>query len=187
MTDTRGIVYIALFAAVVAALGVFPPLTLPLIGVPITAQTLGVMLAGAILGAVRGGLALLLFLVLVAVGVPILAGGRGGFGVLLGPGGGFLLSWPLAAFAIGWMVERRWRNLTVVAAFAINVAGGVLLIYACGIPWLATLGQVPWDKAFLGTLGFLPGDLIKAGLAAFVALTVKRTYPIIAPTRGTAA
>jgi biotin transport system substrate-specific component len=80
--STRDIVYIALFAAIVGALGMFPPITLPLIGVPITAQSLGVMLAGSVLGARRGGLAIVLFLVLVAIGVPLLAGGRGGFGVL---------------------------------------------------------------------------------------------------------
>lgn len=179
--DTRDIVYVALFAAVVGALGVFPPLTLPLLGVPITAQTLGVMLAGSILGARRGALALLLFLVLVAAGVPILAGGRGGFGVLLGPSGGFLLSWPMAAFAIGWMVERVWGRLNFVKAVTINVIGGILLIYVCGIPWLALVAQVPWDKAFFGSLNFIPGDLIKAGIAAYVAVTVKRAYPLIQP------
>ena len=95
-------VYVALFAAVVAVLGLFPPIVLPVVGVPITAQSMGVMIAGSVLGARRGGLAILLFLILVAVGVPILAGGRGGFGVLLGPGGGFLFSWPIAASTMAY-------------------------------------------------------------------------------------
>ena len=88
--NTRDIVLIALFAAIMAVLGVFPPITLPLVGVPITAQSLGVMLAGGILGAKRGAMSMALFLILVAVGLPLLAGGRGGFGVFLGPSGGFL-------------------------------------------------------------------------------------------------
>ena len=74
--ETRDVVFIALFAAILAALATFPPITLPLIGVPITAQTLGVMLAGGVIGAVRGGLSIVLFLLLVAIGLPLLAGGR---------------------------------------------------------------------------------------------------------------
>ena len=100
---TRDLVLIALFAAITAVLGLFPALTLPITGVPVTAQTLGVMLAGSILGARRGGLTLVVFLVLVAVGLPLLAGGRGGAAVLFGVTAGFLFSWPVAAFVIGWL------------------------------------------------------------------------------------
>ena len=95
--DKRDIVFIALFAAIVASLTAFPPITFPLAGVPITAQSLGVMLAGGVLGAVRGSLAITLFLGLVAIGLPLLPGGRGGFGVFLGPTGGFLVGWIIAA------------------------------------------------------------------------------------------
>jgi biotin transport system substrate-specific component len=98
---SRDLAYIALFAAIVAALGLLPPVPVPGIPVPITAQTLGVMLAGSVLGARRGGLALLVFLAVVAVGLPVLSGGRGGLGVFVGPSAGFLYSWPLAAFVIG--------------------------------------------------------------------------------------
>jgi biotin transport system substrate-specific component len=177
--STRDIVYIALFAAIVAALGVFPPIVLPLIGVPITAQSLGVMLAGSVLGAKRGGLAIVLFLVLLAVGMPILAGGRGGFGVLLGPSGGFLFGWPIAAFVIGWMIERSWSRLDVWRGFGINVLGGIVVMYLCGIPWIAVVAETSLWQAFIGVMGFLPGDVIKAAVAAFVAVTVKRSYPII--------
>jgi biotin transport system substrate-specific component len=172
-------VYVALFAAVVAVLGLFPPIVLPVVAVPITAQSLGVMVAGSVLGARRGGLAILLFLILVAVGVPILAGGRGGFGVLLGPGGGFLFSWPIGAFLIGLMVERSWHRLNIVVAFLINVIGGILFVYACGVPWVAVVAEIGLDKALVGSLGFIPGDLIKAAIAALVAVTLKRAYPII--------
>ena len=75
----------------VAALGLVPAFTPPGFAVPITAQSLGVMLAGSILGARRGALSLVLLLVLVAVGLPLLAGGRGGLGVFAGPSVGFLL------------------------------------------------------------------------------------------------
>lgn len=84
--STKGIVYIALFAALTAARGSFPPILLPVTGVPITAQSISVMLAGSILGARRGGLAIVLFLILVAVGLPLLAGGKGGIGVVYAGG-----------------------------------------------------------------------------------------------------
>lgn len=179
-------VYIALFAALLAALGMFPPLFLPLLGVPITAQTLGVMLAGSVLGARRGGLAVLLFLVLVAAGVPILAGGRGGIGVFMGPSGGFLLAWPVCAFAIGLMMERTWRRLGYVNAFVINTVGGVLLMYALGVPWVAFSAGIGLEKALMGSMAFVPGDIFKAVIAAYVAVTLKRAYPIIEPRSGAA-
>ncbi len=175
---TRDIVLIALFTAVTAGLGAFPPVTLAA-GVPITAQTLGVMLAGGILGAVRGGLAILLFIVLVAVGVPILAGGRGGFGMLLGPSGGFLLAWPVTAFLIGLAVERLWSRLTFWHALAVNLLIGIGVLYACGVPWMAMAASMPLDAAAVIAAGFIPGDIIKAALAAFVVVTLKRSYPII--------
>lgn len=101
----RNVTQIALFAALVAALGLVPQLTLA-IGVPITAQSLGIMLCGTVLGAWRGGLAALLFVGLVALGLPLLAGGRGGLGVFAGPTAGFVIGFPFAAFATGLVTER---------------------------------------------------------------------------------
>ena len=177
--NTRDIVYIALFAAVVAALGVFPPVTIPAINVPITAQTLGVMLAGGILGARRGALAMVLFLLLVAVGLPLLSGGRGGFGVFFGPSGGFLFGWIAAAFVTGFMIERLWLKLNTGYAFLSCVIGGIVVLYTIGVPWLAATAQLPLSQALIGSLAFVPGDLIKAVLAAVIIVTVKRSYPVI--------
>lgn len=184
--STRDTVYIALFAALIAALGMFPPIFMPLLGVPITAQSLGVMLAGSVLGARRGGLAVLLFLVLVAAGVPILSGGRGGIGVFVGPSGGFLLAWPACAFVIGFMVERTWHRLGYVNAFIFNTLGGVFLMHALGIPWVAFSAEIGLWKAFTGSMAFVPGDIVKAVIAAYVAVTLKRTYPLIEARSGTA-
>lgn len=174
----RDIVYIALFAAITAALGVFPPFVLPVIGVPITAQSMGPMLAGAIIGAKRGALAIVLFLVLVAIGLPLLAGGRGGFAIILGPGGGFLLAWPLAALAIGWLFKRRSGAMSVWKASLINIVGGILLLYPFGILWLSVVaGLSPWQAA-IGTIGFIPGDIIKAVAAALVAVKAAMVFPL---------
>lgn len=176
---TRDLVHVALFAAIVAVLGLLPPLALPFIPVPITAQTLGVMLAGSVLGARKAGLSLLLFHLLVAAGLPLLAGGNGGLAVYVGPTGGFFVGFVPAAFVIGWLTERAWTRLSVPLAFAINVLGGIGVIYAVGIPWLAVAAKLPLAKAALGSLAFVPGDCVKAAIAASVAVTLKRAWPLI--------
>ena len=177
--STRDLSYIALFAAIVAALGLLPAIALPVVPVPVTAQTLGVMLAGSLLGARRGGMSLVVFLVLVAAGLPALAGGRGGIGVFLGPSGGFVLAWPLGAFVVGLLTERWWDRYTMGAALLCNVVGGILAIYLVGIPFLAAVAGIGLVKAALGSLVFLPGDVVKAVLASFVAVRVKRAYPLV--------
>lgn len=173
--STRDIVYIALFAAVAVVLGFIPAVPLAFIPVPITARSLSVMLAGSILGAKRGSLALAVFLLLLAIGVPQASGGSG-LGVFLGPRGGFLLAFPLGAFVVGWLVERWWQRLSFGNALVANLLGGVAVIYAVGVPWLAIAAG---SEAALASVVFIPGDLLKAGIAALAALTIKRTYPLI--------
>lgn len=177
---TKDIVYIALFAALTAALGLFPPLTLPAIGVPITAQSMGVMLAGALAGAKRGGLALLLFAVLVAIGLPLLAGGRGGFGIFLGPTGGFILSWPIAAFAIGWMLARHGGRPPLWLSMVYIALGGIVIVYLIGIPWLAGVANLTLKQALVGSMPFIPGDILKVILTALIVRAVRRAYPDMA-------
>ncbi len=173
------IVYIALFAAIIAVLGLAPMVLLPVVPVPITAQTLGVMLAGSILGARRGALAVLLFLLLVAAGLPLLTGGRGGLSVFVGPSAGFLLGWPLGALVIGWLTQIFWARLSFARAFAINLIGGIGAIYALGIPMLSWLGGMSIWQAATASAVFLPGDVLKAAFAASAAMFVKRGYPLI--------
>lgn len=175
----KNMLFAALFTAIVAVLGIFPPITLPISPVPITAQTLGVMLAGAILGARYGGLSLLVFVLLVAFGAPLLSGGRGGIGPLLGPGGGYILSWPIAAFVIGYLVEKYWDKMNLLRFITFNVIGGIVLVYAFGVTYLSFITDTPWMAAFVGGLIYLPGDLLKVVIASFVALQIKKLYPLI--------
>ncbi len=177
---TRDIAFIAMFAAIIAALGAIPPIPVPIIPVPITAQTLGVMLAGSVLGAWRGSLAVALLLALVAMGLPLLSGGRGGIGVFFGPTAGFLYGWLAGALVVGYLFERFWKRVDIALAFIFNVVGGILAIYAFGIAWLVTMVGLEPKAAIVSSAAFIPGDFIKAGIAAFVAVTVKRAYPIIA-------
>ncbi len=184
---SRDLAYVALFAAIVAALGLLPPVPVPGIPVPITAQTLGVMLAGSVLGAKRGGLALLVFLALVAMGAPILSGGRGGLSVFVGPSAGYLYSWPIAAFVIGLLTQLSWRRFNLAWAMVANLLGGILVIYAIGIPFTSLYGDIPLWASFTGSFAFIPGDLVKAVVASLVAVAVRRAYPVIelSPRRAT--
>src|SRR5699024_11789611 len=134
----------ALFTAIIVALSILPTITLSFIPVPITMRTLGVMLSCGVLGVKRGGLSLLLFLALVIICVPLLTGGRGGIGPLIGPGGGYILSWPLAAWIIGYFIEKNWHALKLWKIILFNFAGGIVFVYACGVTYLSFVGNLPW-------------------------------------------
>ncbi|WP_299025617.1 biotin transporter BioY [uncultured Sulfitobacter sp.] len=176
MTTERTIAQIALFTALIAALGLIPQLTLAF-GVPITAQSLGVMLCGTVLGARRGGYAALLFVGLVAIGLPLLAGGRGGLGLFTAPTAGFLIGFPVAAFVTG-LVTERLRNLSVgLAAGIAAVVGGVVVLYAFGIIGLAIVLDRTLAEAALLVTAFLPGDIIKAVLAGLITAALFRARP----------
>lgn len=175
----QDMMYISLFAAIIGVLAFFPPIALPMIPVPITAQTLGVMLAGGILGARRAGLSLLLFIVLVAIGAPLMAGGRGGLGTLIGPGGGYVMAWPIAAFVIGYLTERSLNHLKVWKLMIFNMIGGILVIYACGVTYLAIISNLPWGVTALSSLVFLPGDLVKVVIASIVTVKINQAYPLL--------
>jgi len=177
----QDVAYIALFAALTAVLGLIPRIDLGFVPVPITAQSLGPMLAGSILGARRGALSQVLFLLLVAAGLPLLSGGRGGLGVFASPSAGFIIAFPFAAAIIGAAAERLWSRLGFFSAFAINIVGGIGVIYVIGIPVLALIAGLSLLDAAVASIVFLAGDLLKAALAASVAIFVKRGYPVIEP------
>ncbi|GAA0600307.1 biotin transporter BioY [Caenispirillum bisanense] len=166
---------IALFAALIAALGLVPQITLPFAGgVPITAQTLGIMLAGLILGPWRGAAAVLVFLAVVAMGAPLLAGGRGGLGVFVGPTVGFLVGFPIAAIVIGLIWRAMPEGRPMLAGVTASVVGGILTLYAFGIPGLALVTDMPLTKAAMVMAAFIPGDILKALIAAAVNREVRR-------------
>ncbi|AWK88386.1 biotin transporter BioY [Azospirillum thermophilum] len=168
----RDLTLTALGAGLVVALGAAPPIPLGILPVPITLQTLGVMLAGLLLGPRRGATAMLVFVALVAIGLPVLAGGRGGFGILVGPTAGYLLGWMPAAMVVGILARHGERIGSSVARIACYIGaclfGGVIVIHACGVAWLSLVTGLDWGKAFFGTLLFVPGDVVKAVLAAII-------------------
>lgn len=180
----RDLALAAVFAAIIAALGLLPPLTPFGAAVPITAQTLGVMLAGAILGGRRGATAVLLLLALVALGLPLLSGGRGGLGVFVGPSAGYLVGWPVGAYVIGWITARAGVPYKLHWGLVANIVGGIAVVYAFGIPGVALIGDLPIEVAAAQAAVYLPGDLVKVVLAAVVAQGVHRSYPGLIRSRG---
>lgn len=178
---TGDLARVAVFAAVIAVLGLPGALNVFGNAVPITLQTMGIMLAGAVLGTWRAALAVIVLLVLVAAGLPLLSGGRGGLAVFAAPSAGFLLGWVPGAAVTGWLVERAGRNPSLYRLVLACLAGGVGVVYLVGIPVQALVTGVPLGTAAWLTLTFVPGDLIKAVVAAVVVRGTQRAYPDAVP------
>lgn len=188
-SGTRDIALIATFATLIAVCALLPSIAVAGIPTPITLQTFGVMLAALVLGAKRGSLAVLLYLVVGAAGLPVFSGGKAGFAVFMGPTVGYLLAFPIAAFLIGLVSERILATLTVVATSTAKQVGRIaaatgtcLVISLFTIHALGALGmalRVPMDltSALLADAVFLPGDLIKTTCAVLVAAAILRAFP----------
>jgi biotin transport system substrate-specific component len=136
---------------------------IPLQPVPITGQTFGVLLVGALLGARRGALTIAGYVTAGVAGLPVFAGGATGLARLFGPTGGYLIGFVAAAWLVGWLSERGWdRRLTTAAAAMLL---GTAVIYFFGLPWLSFF--VGWRQVVaLGLAPFIVGDVLKLALAA---------------------
>jgi len=130
----KNMLYAAMFAAIVAVLGLMPPIPLPFIPVPIT--------------------------------------------FLAGPTGGFFIVWPFAAFLIGFLVEKFWKNINIAKYIIANVIGGIVLVYIVGAIYLSYITKMPIDKAFLATMAFIPGDILKAVIVSIICYKLKEISPI---------
>ncbi|MBK4215133.1 biotin transporter BioY [Paracoccus caeni] len=147
-------------------------IAVPMVPVPITMQTYAVTLIGALYGWRLGGVTLLVWLAEGAAGLPVFSMGRSGLETFIGPSGGYLVAFPLAAALSGWLVERGWNGSRLVLAFAAMLAGNVLCLII-GAAWLATL--VGAKAAIVqGVLPFIVGAVLKSGLAAMTLRLVGR-------------
>ena len=167
--DTPGLSYLvelqvsALMVALIAA-GAFISIPLPGSPVPIVLQNMFVVLTGLILSPRRAVLTVTVYLLLGAVGLPILSGARGGLAHFAGPTGGFLFASPLSAFAVSAMLHSGGRDPLTSSPVrrVIALAAGFLLVYLLGVPWLAvTTGMGAGAALVAGMLPFLPGDALK--------------------------
>lgn len=172
------IALIAAFAALIAACALLPAIKLagP---VPITLQTFGVLLSGAVLGARRGFLAVLLYVVVGAAGLPIFSGGAAGLGVLAGPTAGYLVGFPLAAGCCGLIVERLPRRslASVPAIFLAGLLSSALFIHTLGMAGLMLRLDITLAAAFDIDKVFWLGDVLKNVAMSLVATAVHRAFP----------
>jgi biotin transport system substrate-specific component len=164
MDWTRSVSLVFVFSLLTALAA---QIVIPIGPVPITAQTFAVLLTGALLGSRLGAMAMIVYLLEGASGLPFFYGGHGGIVHLLGPTGGYLVAFPAAAFITGAFAENGWdkRFLTAVAA----MAAGSLIIIVAGWAWFSFVTHTAPGVAFkLSVAPFLVGDLIKILLAAAV-------------------
>ena len=169
----RDAVLVAAGSALIA-LSAQVSIALPIGPVPITGQTFAVLLVGAALGPRLGALAAALYVLEGIANLPVYAGGASGWGAITGSSGGYLLSYPAAAFAVGWLARAGWDRRPITLALAMLI--GNAIIYVFGLPWLANWtyaneavhGFEPSAGLVLqwGLIPFIPGDLAKLLLAA---------------------
>ena len=172
----KTIVLVSLFAALIAVLGLAPKVPGPF-GVPITAQSMGIMLCGTVLGAKRGALAVLLFITLTAIGLPLLSGGRGGLGVFAGPSSGFIIGFPIAAYVAGLITTKLKMIKIFYSSLLGAIIGGIFVLYIPGIIGMSIALGKSISEATVIALIYIPGDLIKAFLCATLTQTLFKHRP----------
>lgn len=184
---TTDLALVASFAALISALAYVGAIPVGGAGVPITLQTLGVMLAGCLLGPTRGFLAVALYLALGAAGLPVFAEHSSGLGTFTQPSAGYLLSFPVAALVGGLMMKyvagERGKSRAAVV-FVCSLAGSVLVIHPAGIVGLMLTLDLSLAEAFKIDVIYWAGDLLKTTVVALIAAEVHRAFPRLLRTRG---
>ncbi|MHB1171488.1 MAG: biotin transporter BioY [Lacisediminihabitans sp.] len=162
---------VVLVAAGAALTAIAAQITVPLWPVPITAQTLAVLLVGSTLGALRGALSMILYAVLGIVGLPVFSDASHGFGVIQGPTGGYIIGFIFSAALTGWLAQRAWDHRILGAI--LSFLAGTVVTFAIGLPWLSFVLNLNLQQTLdAGLYPFLIGGLFKALLAAgFIRLT----------------
>ncbi|WAM33748.1 biotin transporter BioY [Caldicellulosiruptor morganii] len=167
---TRMIILSALFAAIVA---VCAQISIPIGPVPFTLQVLAIFLSSLVLPPRYAFLSLLVYDLLGAVGIPVFANFSGGLSKFVGPTGGYLLAFPVAAFLTSYINQKKpIKNDIVNTAFAL--ISGLVLIYTAGFLFLAAAAHLTLKKAFLvGVAPFIIPDIIKLAVAYLLASFLK--------------
>ena len=157
--------YTAFFVALTAVLS-FITIPLPFSLVPVSGQSLAVMLTGSILPVRQALWTMVIYLLLGSVGIPVFAGFGGGIGVVAGPTGGYLLSYLPAVLVIA-LLKRKSNKLGIF--IMANLVGGIGVVYFVGVLWLSMVTGMSVEKAALaGALPFIPGDMVKVVIASVV-------------------
>jgi len=163
----------AIFAAITSILA-FITLPLPFSPVPVTGQTLGIMLSGLLLGPKWGAVSQLIYLGLGAMGLPVFAGGGSGFGYLLGPTGGYLWGFIVGTYITGSIVwSSRPAMSDSLRAVVALLAGSIGAVYVLGLSQLTVVTGISFVNAIsIAALPFLPGDAFKMVAAILIYRTL---------------
>ncbi|MEA3560209.1 MAG: biotin transporter BioY [Candidatus Omnitrophota bacterium] len=152
---------------VLTFLGAYVRIPLAFTPVPVTLQTFFVLLSGAMLGRKLGALSQTAYIILGSMGLNIFAAAGGGIFYLLGPTGGYLIGFVIAAYTVGWIIGKR--NEPALIWIILAMTAGSLIIYLLGAAWLALIIRLGFSKAFiLGVLPFVAGDSLKLITAAMI-------------------
>jgi len=181
-TPTTDVALIAAFAALIAVCAILPDIKTG-VGVPYSLQTFGVLLAGAVLGPLRGFLAVILYLAAGLV-LPIYSGGTSGISHYSGVTAGYLVAFPLAAALCGYLVYRngsRARDFTLV--FTCGLLSSFVFVHTLGPLNLAWRADLSIKEAFSYDAAYFPGDIAKNIVMALVATSVHRAFPFLTGSR----
>ena len=171
----KNMCYVGLFTAVIA---IMAQISIPMpLGVPMTMQTFAITLAAIILGAKLSTISSLIYILLGAIGLPVLAGFSGGISKFVGPTGGFLISFPIMAFIIGYAVDHR---SAFKGAFVIGLIAGTVVNYIVGIAMFCILTQSSVAVGFTAcVLPFIPTAIIKAILASLIGFPIRKRLKVM--------
>ncbi len=175
---TKEIILAALFAALTCILSLIK-IPIPISPTPITLQVLAVALSGAILGKKLGFFSQVTYVLLGAIGLPVFAGGTGGLNAIVGPTGGYIIGFIIAAYVIGWLVEKGSKKNTSLTTqyFTILLAmtTGVIIIYILGALQLMVVAKLTLKQAVIqGVVPFIVPDLIKLAVGSGLAYYVRK-------------
>ncbi|MDZ7797335.1 MAG: biotin transporter BioY [Candidatus Marinimicrobia bacterium] len=164
---------LSILFSVVLMMAALSRISIPLQPVPVTGQTLGVMLTGVMLGRKRALAAMIIYIGMGVTGFPVFAAGTFGAATLIGPTGGYLLGFIPAAFIMGYLGDKGWYNRTATAIPALLI--GHAVIFACGLLWLMVLTK--GSNVFaLGFLPFIPGAIAKSLIALALIPVVRKSF-----------
>ena len=171
----KNMCYVGLFTAVIA---IMAQISIPMpLGVPMTMQTFAITLAAIILGAKLSTISTLIYILLGAIGLPVLAGFSGGISKFVGPTGGFLISFPIMAFIIGYAVDHR---SAFKGAFVVGLIAGTVVNYIVGIAMFCILTQSSVAVGFTAcVLPFIPTAIIKAILASLIGFPIRKRLKVM--------
>lgn len=171
----KNMCYVGLFTAVIA---IMAQISIPMpLGVPMTMQTFAITLAAIILGAKLSTISSLIYILLGAIGLPVLAGFSGGISKFVGPTGGFLISFPIMAFIIGYAVDHR---SAFKGAFVVGLIAGTVVNYIVGIAMFCILTQSAVAVGFTAcVLPFIPTAIIKAILASLIGFPIRKRLKVM--------